>query len=383
MQRGFVQRLTIWFGGCLVLLVIAELDAWLYLKFHPTAPELAQAPTGAKMESQRKMFPDLSEEEIRGMYFRYRQVYAPWVDFRNEDIDTPLVHVKDFLRKTEPEFSGSSEGAIEIFFFGGSTTQGVHVPDNRTLPSAFNQIAAKSSAISFRAFNYGQPYYYLKQETALFLSMLIDGRRPNVAVFLDGINEFQEPGASYRRTPFFSPAYEWIFTEQLYRVADFTDILYSTNLYQALTGLRRTKRMAEVVPEGRAGQNFLPPDGVSTDEAIRGIADAYVTNVKVLHDLCRASGIICLFFLQPAPYLNYEGTFEDWSERPRMQGLEAGYERIKNQLREVAAFSSLDDAFASPSELPYVDRLHYSPYGNRVLAGLIHKIVRQQLQKHD
>jgi hypothetical protein len=87
---------------------------------------------------------------------------------------------------------------MEIEFFGGSTIEGVHVPDDRTIPASFVRVAQLHNS-AFHAVNYGQPHYYSKQEAHLFLSLVMDGKVPRVAVFLDGLNDFIIPGAKLCR----------------------------------------------------------------------------------------------------------------------------------------------------------------------------------------
>src|SRR3989442_7580788 len=128
-----ISALTVFLSLCLL-----ELGAGLYVQLNKGAADIRHAPglVPANMDAYRKMFPDFSDADIRGMFFDYKQTYSPWVDFRNEDLNYPHVHAHGLLRRTDPEYSARVDNAHEIFFFGGSTMQGVHVPDDRTLPSA-------------------------------------------------------------------------------------------------------------------------------------------------------------------------------------------------------------------------------------------------------
>jgi hypothetical protein len=139
------------------------------------------------MPLYRAIFPDLSQDQISAIFsVIYREVYAPWVGFRTGDITSPLVNVQGFIRATVPARSIPDRDPTEIAFFGGSTMEGVHVPDDRTIPASFVR-ATQLHNSAFHAVNYGQPHYYSKQETHLFLSLLMDGKVPQVAVFLDGL----------------------------------------------------------------------------------------------------------------------------------------------------------------------------------------------------
>jgi lysophospholipase L1-like esterase len=377
MKRAF-EGITIAAISSLLCILLLEAGAWFYVRASKEQTAKLEILPPAKMEIYRKMFPDMTETEIGGMFFTYKQIYAPWVDFRNADIDTPRVHAKGFLRRTDPEYSSAPEGALDVFFFGGSTMQGVHVPDDRTLPSAFISVAAKSPEVRFRAFNYGQPYFHLKQEAALFLDMLMDGKRPRVAVFLDGLNDLISPGATYAGTPFFTPAFAWLF-DQPYRHAGLGEVMLNTNLYKVITRDFEDRKLADTVPKEVANLNYSLPSGVDPRDVYRRIADSYVRNVNLLQSICKAENIICLFFLQPIPFLGYDQSADIISMRKDPAHFKSSYDAIKQQLANTRGFYPLDNAFAPPRELPYVDAVHYSPYGNRVLAELIHEKVREHV----
>jgi hypothetical protein len=116
------------FATVAVVCCVIEIAARLYLAFTGAAhaeitPRLD--PTG-KMTLYRAIFPDLSEDQISAIFsVTYREVYAPWVGFRTDDISSPLVNVRGFVRATVPDRSIPEGDPIEIAFFGGSTMEGV------------------------------------------------------------------------------------------------------------------------------------------------------------------------------------------------------------------------------------------------------------------
>ena len=86
----------------------------------------------------------------------------------------------------------------------GSTTYGVGVPWWDTIPSKFVE-EAKQSGVCVTAINYGVPYHFSRQEAVYFATRLMDEPAPDAVVFLDGLNEFFQPGSSIRAEPFFTP----------------------------------------------------------------------------------------------------------------------------------------------------------------------------------
>jgi lysophospholipase L1-like esterase len=211
----------------------------------------------------------------------------------------------------------------------------------------------------------------------LFFNLLLDGKRPDVAIFLDGLNDFHQPGSSWSRAPFFAPAIRWMFEQPYTR--GIGDLLSHTNLSRVITRSFGERKLSDAVPAAVISENYSLPGGVSRAEAFRTIAESYTNNVTSTLRLCKANGVTCLFFLQPVPFVNYDRSRENISMRGDQPEYKTGYEQIKAKLRAVENFHSLDDAFVSPPELPYVDAVHYSPYGNHALADLIYHRLRDQL----
>jgi hypothetical protein len=232
-----------------VVLAVAEIGAWAFLKFWPGAETHAARISPDQMAIYRQMMPALSEAEIEQVFFGvpYHVTYAPWIEFASPDMSYPHVNVRDHARATVPEFSSSRDGALVVFFFGGSTMFGYHVADDATLPSAFTAEAARDQSLSFHATNFGDFHYYLKHEAMLFTSMLLDGRKPRVAVFLDGLNDLIGAGASYARAPFFSRAMQWMFDQPAENIT-LRGLIARTSLGQLRLGRWDRRTIWESVP---------------------------------------------------------------------------------------------------------------------------------------
>lgn len=79
---------------------------------------------------------------------------------------------------------------LNIFVFGGSTTFGYGIADGETIASALQRKLANSSSKPIRIYNFGRGHYYSTQERILFSNLLGAGTVADVAVFIDGLNEF-------------------------------------------------------------------------------------------------------------------------------------------------------------------------------------------------
>jgi len=79
---------------------------------------------------------------------------------------------------------------FNVFVFGGSTTFGLWLPDEQTVPSFLQAALARQLATNVCVYNFGTPYYYSTQERLRFERLLGQGIVPNAAVFVDGYNDF-------------------------------------------------------------------------------------------------------------------------------------------------------------------------------------------------
>lgn len=80
---------------------------------------------------------------------------------------------------------------LNIFVFGGSLAFNYGVADQQTLVSYLQEILNEKRPLSdVRIYNFGQGYYFSTQERVLFEQLLLDGHVPDIAIFLDGPNDF-------------------------------------------------------------------------------------------------------------------------------------------------------------------------------------------------
>lgn len=192
------QRLTTFVPlalGWLAIAVALNYGAgWLWDEFvgsHDTPAAIALAPLDDPAVIARR--PALVDQvwaldhltDYQSLEYRYRPfLMEELVDGTYGDIV-----VRDARRRTfEP--AGLGADAPEIWLFGGSTVFGKGQRDDHTVASELARLAA-AGGTPVRVLNFGNPGYTSYQEWQVFERQLASGRRPAVAVFLDGTADLE------------------------------------------------------------------------------------------------------------------------------------------------------------------------------------------------
>src|SRR5271157_2859620 len=145
----------------------------------------------------RKAYPGWREEDVEALLketWRYHRFeYAPFTGFRERAFRGKYVNVDaaGFRLSRDQAPWPPRPDAMNVFLLGGSTAFGYGLPDDQTIASYLGGCGlANSSPSRLAVYNFGQGAYFSSQELILFQQLLNAGFVPQVAVFIDGINEF-------------------------------------------------------------------------------------------------------------------------------------------------------------------------------------------------
>lgn len=206
-------------------------------------------------------------------------IYEPWVEFRHKPTDGMVSG--QFLRRSVPDgyFSAAPGDTLNIYFFGGSTMFGSNVKDNETIPSQFVELYREKlpQANPIRVHNYGSPRYYSYQELILLSDLIQRGHRPDIVVFLDGINDFHYGIPSYYRQSYFSYVFRQFFDE----------------------GLRSTGKMAFL---DSANVLDKTPEHIDDTTFNNTLISNYISNMQNITMIAGLAGAKAYFFCEPSPY---------------------------------------------------------------------------------
>ena len=288
-----------------------------------------------------------------------RFVQDSWVEFRSMDYNGSYMHMTGATRRTQPEafFNPSSSDTLDVYFFGGSTMFGFNVLDHETIPSQFVELYKQKfpKGKSLRVFNYGTPTYYSYQELILFSNLTYNGHKPDMVVFLDGINDFWFATASYYRQSYFSYVFRQVFDKGL-----------------------KTNGQFQLVDTAEA--MFMDPQNIPLNEYNDKLVSNYFENIENIRMMCAVSGAKPFFFSQPSPFYNYPNQqkdpvcFKDTNTR-----FNYIYPLVKKQGSQHNDFVFLGDMLQDEQGYPFIDGLHYSPaFIKKVAARILDEMKLEQ-----
>ena len=344
---SFLSSLVVMLTGCVLWLIFAR----------STDPVL---PTGVILESARNgrnivreafpnvdfapLYPGMTDDEIDQLQretFAVRYAYSPFVQFQGLPMQARFVTITPDGRRL-PDHSQPwppREQDVSVFVFGGSTIFGNNLPPGQTVPVALeHELRKRFRSADIHVYNFGCGYYYSTQERVLFDQLLTRGHIPDLAIFIDGLNDFLTPSGA--------PKFTSLFTRYT---------LPETNL------------PAEAEYE--------------TDEArllaVRNLLQRYRLNIRLTETSAAAFGVKTLFVGQPVPFHDYPQDAVTYPFRIQRK-LDAlcrwGYPQFASLAAEGAfgrRFIWTGDAFRDAETSMYSDSIHYSPAGARLLARRI------------
>ena len=133
-----------------------------------------------------------SIDELLDEMWHREYAYEPFTLFKERSYSGKYVNVSEFgFRKVAEQGPWPIDPAyFNIFFLGGSTTFGYGIADYQTVPSQLQHFLNQKVKRPVRVYNFGRGFYYQPQEMVLLVRLLSTGHKPDMVVFLDGLNEF-------------------------------------------------------------------------------------------------------------------------------------------------------------------------------------------------
>ena len=395
--------------ACLLLLLLNGL-AWFWL----SQPEETNPIVRRHGDVIYDAYPGRSREQVDALLNQFfpkpSLLYEPYTQFKERPRNLEEVRVSGHgYRVHRPHGLWPIEDKYyNVFVFGGSTTFGYGVDMDDTIPARLqHHLAQARPDRPVRVYNFGRGYYMSVQERVLFETLLMHGHRPDLAIFIDGLNDVAHwRSGRGKAEPYFSGFFRLASNElgdpAMWKL-DSPLQLYVRRKLKALSNSASAskpgpKAVAPVqlpspVPVCGAGEaaEVAASDEVPTVMAASTPAknkdpaddphewgrflDLWFTNKHMIESLGAEFGVETLFVWQPHPGHRYRANefhllAEDFSGR----GVVRPYDLFEQRVREQAPDPRLMVLSAVQQDQQrnlYVDQNHYTPFFNDLIASHI------------
>ena len=322
--------------------------------------------------------------EQSSFWSQARSKYLPFTvwsarEWHGKYINTDTSEMGMWRRSIQAMNDGCSKiGVRTIWVFGGSTVYGIGTPDSETIPSYLARDLNTNPSSCVSVTNFGAEGYVTNQEVILLLEQLKAGRKPDIAIFYDGINDALVGG--------FSPGiptahwnFEMIrakFENPSTRKLDCLKLLYSSQLIK-------------LIRENHSSEDNVAISDSELKQRAQSTLNNYEGNLKAIRILARAYGFKPYFFWQPVlafgdkPLATFEKQLSD-ARREELagrvyRGLHAVYVEAERQSDTSRDFAFLGHVFDDVKDPIYIDEFHLDPHGNELIAQLIAEAVQGDL----
>jgi hypothetical protein len=364
-----------------LLFLLVNIMTGLVFEIHDEH-ERHELPEALKSVTQRHgpsamalLYPGWNEEAIMELYAELSRMsykYDAFTQFAMRSIQGSYVSVSEdgFRLNGHPAPWPPESAAFNIFVFGGSTTFGTGLPDRETIPASLeaqvNQLPCSSRV---RVYNFGRPHYVSMQERALFEQLMMSGTVPQVAIFVDGLND----ALWWEATP--------VYTNVLSRMMDLANMpgaawrssawarefVASLPLTRLASLLRARLRTS---PPGEPDSSVTSPARVKVP--VKARVNRWIVNRRLIEAVANEFGVKALFVWQPVPSYNYDAGHHLYGDQLWQQGrapevaareIKTLYELMSTRRDDVGGegnFLWLADIQRAKQENLYVDFAHYT-----------------------
>ena len=419
--KGTIKYLSVLFSVTLLLLIGCEYLFRAALLIKKSFKEEGES------RNTEKVFQDLitafdgkySKDTINEMapLVQGRLQYDSWIGLSNADHQNKYSEAKNGRRRTV-QSSLKCTNPKEVWFFGSSTTYGIGVPWFSTIPSKFVGYSDKAGEC-FKVFNFGVPYHYSFQEVIYLTTELAKKniKKPDLAIFIDGLNDFLFEGPSIRKELVFAKSLRGIIDDSPDPLNDLNQLVMATSLGDMYKfpfdfNSRLIKYLKYKISFNKNSMfNFKSKEITSTysgvdisrfsDEQLNDVpfeikakyvADNMKTTREFLAKICKMYSIKCYQFLQPVPMIDYAPSLNEtltdsrFTKFPVKQLIMEGYKKVRDDFKKESyqylSTYDISSIFLNYKDgIPYVDATHYSPRASSLISENIFKIIKKDISK--
>lgn len=369
----------------ILVLVVVNVGGYLFLRYLKLVQAgTADIPVIAEYgEHVRAAYPGWSAVDVNDLLYEIWSrplVYESFTQFKEQAHEGRFVNVDEvgFRHVKDQAPWPPAEAAFNVFVFGGSTTFGYGVPDDGTVASFLQEHLRQAFGRTVAVYDFGRGFYYSTHEMLLFIKLLQKGFVPDLAVFVDGFNDFYYAGAK-----------DLIWTDALKRSQSRSLGEIARSFWMETPFARALLRVSERASRD-ASEKEKPaaksPDAESQDKAAASVASLvdktlsrYQRNQRLIEGTAAEFGVPTIFVLQPVPSYRYDTSHHPFyqageRERALYQTGYAAFEQAAARGELGTRFVSCDDIQEGVTELSYVDAVHYAPsMADRLSACIVNR----------
>jgi hypothetical protein len=416
---GRTLRATLFVAlNTLILFVVANVAAdWYLRRDRPTVSveERRRARGDAAIarygiEFYRRVYPDKSDEQILQLVHDQPELtvaYEPFAEFRSTAIATTTLNI----HQAGFRLGGAAQGpwplddkAVNVFVFGGSTTVGSGVEDDKTIPAVLQAILRAQPGgdeAAVNVYNFGVGAFFSSQEVTYFQNQLRYGHVPDIVVFVDGLNDFHywdgDPATAKNARQLFQllqnmsrqlgreegvawHAIELFKSLPLVKLARNVAVppLPGTLRGQTATGSFLIDSAAAAPVRDIYSEKYSDSLGITDPRRVRAVMARYLMNKDIVQGIANQLGIAAILAWQPVPLYKYDLAFHPFTIQDEHRRIRYGYPAMAQHVATHdmgANFAWCADLQEGAQLALYVDQVHYTADGNRMVADCIARTI--------
>jgi hypothetical protein len=344
--------------NAIVLLVVLNLLLLPVIAIRTALQDQKFGPKGKYSQSNlATVYPDLTSQErdllLQETWARH-QGYADYVMLREKPYQGRYVNVSQagFRQVKNQGPWPPADQNLNVFVFGGSTTFGYGMPDEQTVPSFLQEVCSRHMKRRVCVYNFGIGSCYSTQERILLESLLSNGYRPHLAIFIDGMNECEHLDDRPGNAKVFQQAFD---------KAD--QIAFVGTWIQRLPMIRAANSLLKRFSGTSANTSVPWSSDPKNQKLLKEAIPRYHKNKAMIEAVCHQFSIVPVFVWQPVPGYQYELKYHLFPDPPIFEKEEPVYEEMKKSLLENPPDSNFiwcADLQRDAQECLYVDAVHYS-----------------------
>ncbi len=299
-------------------------------------------------------------------------VYSPFVEYRMVPYQgRHFTITEDGYRPNRLSGQDLRRPGRKVFVFGGSTTMGSGVADADTIPAGVERALRAAGLTDVQVFNFGVVSYFSTQERIALERLLTAGTVPDVAVFVDGLNDFY-----YCTIPDQSSWYE--------RLVQLTSARSRQPLLLEIANRSSVVQLARFLGGDRSVLVREWGSFCDSDEDVARVVRRLDTNRRILDGMAERLGFELILVQQPVPTYHYDNGKRPVKVTDEMLGYHVNAKRgypLMARMRDEGTLwtrNLLWLAELEPDVNAYVDMVHYSPAFNDLIGRAVaDEIVRR------